>query len=164
MRGGMRSGWAASRTGQLSDTASQLTFGVCQGGHRPRWTRTVPQTISIEATIGDGRPTWKHRATNKPSRTERATGFRVPSGDLGTHAMHLPTRAVTRFLRDRHHHNIQPVRFPVRAGTAARPYAEDLFHKMSHGIHNQYWYLIRLAQPEPASQRDARWNEEWVGR
>gem|GEM_PF-1973085 len=27
MRGGMRSGWAASRTGQLSDTASQLTFG-----------------------------------------------------------------------------------------------------------------------------------------
>ena len=27
MRGGMWSGWAASRTGQLSDTESQLTFG-----------------------------------------------------------------------------------------------------------------------------------------
>jgi hypothetical protein len=32
-RGGMWSGWAASRTGQLSDTASQHTFGGWQGGH-----------------------------------------------------------------------------------------------------------------------------------
>ena len=91
-------------------------------------------------------------------------GFCVTPGDLGTHTMHPPTRAVTRFLRERQHHNIQPVRCPVRADTAVRPYAEDLFSKKSHEIHNQYWYLIRLAQHEPASQRDARWNDERVGR
>jgi hypothetical protein len=33
----MLSGCAASRTVQLSDTASQYTFGGCQGGHHPRW-------------------------------------------------------------------------------------------------------------------------------
>jgi hypothetical protein len=36
-RGGMLSGRAASRTGQLLDTASQHTFGGWQGGHHPRW-------------------------------------------------------------------------------------------------------------------------------
>ena len=36
-RGGMLSGWAASRIGQLLDTASQYTFGDWQGGHHPRW-------------------------------------------------------------------------------------------------------------------------------
>ena len=35
--GGMLSGRAASRTGQLSDTASQHTFGGWQGGHHRRW-------------------------------------------------------------------------------------------------------------------------------
>jgi len=38
-------------------------------------------------------------------------------------------RAVTRFLRDSHHHKIQRLRFPVRADTAVRPYAEDLFQE-----------------------------------
>jgi hypothetical protein len=36
MRGGMLSGRAASRTGQLLGPESQLTFGGWQGGHRPR--------------------------------------------------------------------------------------------------------------------------------
>jgi hypothetical protein len=39
MRGGMWSGWAASRTGQLSDTASQHPFGGWQGGHHRRWSK-----------------------------------------------------------------------------------------------------------------------------
>jgi len=39
MRGGMWSGWAASRTSQLSDTASQHPFGGCQGGHHRRWSK-----------------------------------------------------------------------------------------------------------------------------
>ena len=43
MRGGMMSGWAASRAGQLSDTASQLSFGGYKGGHRPRWPIPRPQ-------------------------------------------------------------------------------------------------------------------------
>jgi len=47
---------------------------------------------------------------------------------LAQHAHDASTaQAVTRFLRDRHHDKIQPVRFPARAGTAARPYAEIPF-------------------------------------
>ena len=57
MRGGMWSGWAASRTGQLSDTESQLTFGGYQGGHRPRWPLPTSTTTFQRAAIGDGRPT-----------------------------------------------------------------------------------------------------------
>ena len=56
-RGGMLSGSAASRTGQLSDTASQHTFGGWQGGHRPRWQYTDPRLEIITPAIGDGRPT-----------------------------------------------------------------------------------------------------------
>ena len=92
MRGGMWSGWAASRTGQLSDTASQHPFGGWQGGHHPRWQYPPPQSEMITPTIGDGRPTWPPDVTAKPSRTERSTGFRVTSGDLGTHAMHPPRK------------------------------------------------------------------------
>ena len=92
MRGGMWSGWAASRTGQLSDTASQHPFGGWQGGHHPRWQYPPPQSEMITPTIGDGRPTWPPGVTAKPSRTERSTGFRVTSGDLGTHAMHPPRK------------------------------------------------------------------------
>jgi hypothetical protein len=44
MRGGMISGRAASRTGQLSDSANQETFGGYQGGHRPRWPIPPPQS------------------------------------------------------------------------------------------------------------------------
>jgi len=43
-------------------------------------------------TIGDGRPTWPADDTAKPSRTEGSTRFCVPSGDLGTHAMHPPRK------------------------------------------------------------------------
>ena len=57
MHGGLRSGWAASRTGQLSDTESQLTFGGWQGGHRPRWPFPTSTTTFQRAAIGDGRPT-----------------------------------------------------------------------------------------------------------
>jgi hypothetical protein len=57
MRGGMLSGWAASRTGQLSGPESQLTFGGWQGGHRPRWPISPPQSTSLRVAIGDGRPT-----------------------------------------------------------------------------------------------------------
>ena len=38
-------------------------------------------------------------------------------------------QAVKRLQRDRHHNKIQPLCFPVRADTAVRPYAEDLFQK-----------------------------------
>ena len=88
----MWSGWAASRTGQLSDTASQHPFCGWQGGHHPRWQYPPPQSEMITPTIGDGRPTWPPNDTAKPSRTERSTGFRVTSGDLGTHAMHPPRK------------------------------------------------------------------------
>ena len=57
MRGGMWSGWAASRTGQLSDTASQHTFGGWEGGHHPRWQYTSPPPEHVSPAIGDGRPT-----------------------------------------------------------------------------------------------------------
>ena len=57
MRGGMLSGWAASRTEKVSDTASQLTFGGWQGGHRPRWPVPPSQRTYLKAAIGDGRPT-----------------------------------------------------------------------------------------------------------
>ena len=56
-RGGMLSGRAASRTGQLSDTASQHTFGGWQVGHHPRWQYTSPHLEIITLAIGDGRPT-----------------------------------------------------------------------------------------------------------
>ena len=92
MRGGMWSEWAASRTGQRSDTASQHPFGGWQGGHHPRWQYPPPQSEMITPAIWDGRPTWPPDVTAKPSRTERSTGFRVTSGDLGTHAMHPPRK------------------------------------------------------------------------
>ena len=92
MRGGMWSEWAASRTGQRSDTASQHPFGGWQGGHHPRWQYPPPQSEMITPAIGDGRPTWPPDVTAKPSRTEGSTGFRVTSGDLGTHAIHPPRK------------------------------------------------------------------------
>jgi hypothetical protein len=52
MRGGMMSEWAASRTGQLSDIASQNIFGGYQGGHRPRWPIPPLQTRSYAPPSG----------------------------------------------------------------------------------------------------------------
>jgi hypothetical protein len=75
MRGGVMSGWAASRTGQLSDLASHDTFGGYQGGHRPRWPIPRPHVALRKANIGDGRPTSQASATAKPSRTDRASEF-----------------------------------------------------------------------------------------
>jgi hypothetical protein len=57
MRGGKLSGWAASRTEQLSDIANQNTFGGWQGGHRSRWPVPPSQRTYLKAAIGDGRPT-----------------------------------------------------------------------------------------------------------
>jgi hypothetical protein len=114
MRGGMWSGWAASRTGQLSDTASQHPFGGWQGGHHPRWQYPPPQSEMITPAIWDGRPTWPPDVTAKPSRTDRSTGFRVPSGDLGTHAMHPPRKRESN-IADR-----RPLIFETR-GRAQRP-------------------------------------------
>jgi hypothetical protein len=57
MRGGMMSGWAASRIGQLSDIANQETFGGYQGGHRTRWPIPPSERTSLRDAIGDGRPT-----------------------------------------------------------------------------------------------------------
>ena len=73
--GGMLSGRAASRTGQLSDTASQHTFGGWQGGHRPRWQYTSPHFEIISAAIGDGRPTGPYHVTNQHSRTKHIPEF-----------------------------------------------------------------------------------------
>ena len=56
-RGGMLSRRAASRTGQLLDTASQHTFGGWQVGHHPRWQYTSPHLEIMTLAIGDGRPT-----------------------------------------------------------------------------------------------------------
>jgi hypothetical protein len=56
-RGGMWSGWAASRIGQLLDTASQYTFGGWQGGHHPRWQYPWPRFEIVTHAIEDGRPT-----------------------------------------------------------------------------------------------------------
>jgi len=56
-RGGMLSGRAASRIGQLSATASQHPFGGWQGGHHPRWQHIYPRFEFITLAIGDGRPT-----------------------------------------------------------------------------------------------------------
>ena len=50
----------------------------------------------------------------------------VTPGGIGTHAMHLPSERAIRKYRVRLHHKIKPLRFPVRAYTAVRPYAEDL--------------------------------------
>ena len=130
MRGGMWSEWAASRTGQRSDTASQHPFGGWQGGHHPRWQYPPPQSEMITPTIGDGRPTWPPDVTVKPSRTERSTGFRVTSGDLGTHAMHPPRKRESIGT-----HAMHPPRkrrtngkteSKAREGVAALPYAEIL--------------------------------------
>ena len=57
MRGGMWSGWAASRTFHGSLVASQDAFGGWQGGYRPRWPLPTSITIFLRAAIGDGRPT-----------------------------------------------------------------------------------------------------------
>ena len=56
-RGGMLSGRAASRIGQLSDTASQHTSGGWQGGHHPRWQYIYPRLEIMTLAIRDGRPT-----------------------------------------------------------------------------------------------------------
>ena len=54
--GGMWSGCAGSRTFQPADFVSQWTFGVWQGGHRPRWskptdryqtTQSRPSTMAV---------------------------------------------------------------------------------------------------------------------
>ena len=63
MRGGMLSGWAASRSGQLSGPESQLTFGGWQGGHRPRWPLPTSTITFQRAAIGDGRPTYPASVT-----------------------------------------------------------------------------------------------------
>ena len=57
MRGGMWSGWAASRTFHGSLVASQDAFGGWQGGYRPRWSFSTSNTAIQRAAIGDGRPT-----------------------------------------------------------------------------------------------------------
>ena len=75
MGGGMMSGWAASRTGQLSDPANQDTIGGYQGGHRPRWPIQPSQIEFAKAAIGDGRPTSPVSVTAKPSRNERSSEF-----------------------------------------------------------------------------------------
>jgi hypothetical protein len=95
MRGGMWSGWAASRTSQLSDTASQHPFGGWQGGHHPRWQYSRRRSKTITPSIGDGRPTWPPDGTSKPSRTKWPSEIRTTSGDLGTHAMHPPRQRRT---------------------------------------------------------------------
>ena len=74
-RGGMLSGRAASRTGQLSDTASQITFGGWQGGHRPRWPIPTQRIESKLSTIEDGRLTQPEIVTEEPSRTGRLADF-----------------------------------------------------------------------------------------
>ena len=89
-RGGMLSGRTASRTGQLSDTASKHTFGGWQGGHHPRCKYSSPHLEIMTLAIGDGRPTEPENDTAKPSRTNWASEFRVTSGDLGTSARHPP--------------------------------------------------------------------------
>ena len=51
----------------------------------------------------------------------------------------------------------------ARADTAVRPYTEDLFHVSATWFCKQIWQIYQIQQ-EPTSQRDVRWNVEWVGR
>ena len=143
MRGGMLSGWAASRTGQPLGTESQLTFGGWQGGHRPRWP-VPPSTTTFHKSCHWG---WSPHISRE--RYRLAQPNRTPDRILRNirrprHARDASTeRAVTRFLRDSHHHKIQLSRFPVRADTAVRPYAEDLFQEQaipqSNNIKNRFF-------------------------
>jgi hypothetical protein len=75
VRGGMWSGWAASRSVQCSDFASQYAFGGYQGGHHPRWPIPTQRIESKLSTIGDGRPTQAEIVTEKPSRTRKLADF-----------------------------------------------------------------------------------------
>ena len=106
--------WAASRTGLLLDTASQHPFGGWLGGHHRRWQYTSPRFDIITPAIGDGRPTWPQGDTARLSRTNRSTGFRLASGDLGTNAMHPMRKRTTNI--NKHNQSI----FETR-GRAKRP-------------------------------------------
>ena len=74
-RGGMLSGWAASRTVQCLDFASQHAFGGYQGGHHPRWPIPTQRIESKLSAIGYGRPTQPEIVTEEPSRTGRLADF-----------------------------------------------------------------------------------------
>jgi hypothetical protein len=73
----------------------------------------------------------------------------VTSGGIGTHGMHPPREQAIRKYRVRHHHKIKPLRFPVRADTAVRPYAEVLSPAARTGC-------CKLRSVTTTAQRDPR--------
>ena len=121
MRGGMRRGWAASRIFPVTVVVTKITFGGCQGGHRPRWPSMKPQSGFPRSAIGDGRPTSPGSVTALPSRTEHPSDFTYhPATSAHTRCIHRASEYtfVQHFIR-------QPDgKRNAREDTAVRPYAE----------------------------------------
>ena len=105
--GGLGSGCAGSRTFQPTGGASQESFGVCQGGHRPRWSKPADRQ---KTTHRDHRgwSTHKKASRNKPAKPKPVPNrIFVTSGEIGAHAMHPPGKRVSTLPR---HHSQKPIK------------------------------------------------------
>ena len=110
MPGGMWSGGAGSRSFQPAGVASQQSFGVYQGGHRPRWSYPANR---YQTTRRDHRGWSTHTAASRdrPAKPNREpNGIFIPSGEIGTHAMHPPGERITNI-------NVQPFGIDTRGRT-----------------------------------------------
>ena len=140
----MWSGCAGSRSFLPSGVASQQSFGVYQGGHRPRW--SYP-TDHYQTTRRDHRGWSTHTAASrdKPAKPNQAhTGICATSGEIGTNAMHPP-------------------------GKRSIDINKSHFHADTHGRTRRSAPTRSLCrkphiQDETDGQRAARWNVERVGR
>ena len=75
-------------------SASKWTFGVCQGGYRPRWSKATDRQEIIRR---DHRGWSTHRTAShdRPAKPNRApNGIFVTSGEIGTNAMHPPGKFI----------------------------------------------------------------------
>ena len=137
MRGGMWSGWAASRTGQLSDTESQLTFGGWQGGHHPRW-QTYVATFRNHYTCHRG---WSTHVTTRRYRQGQpnqlairiSRNIRRPRHirDASTAQAHSPRSPTPGTCKSSNHPNIET------RGRAQRPAPTRRFHESTQFIKNK---------------------------
>jgi len=107
-------------------------------------------------TIGDGRPTWKHRATNKPSRTHHITEFAYhPARSAHTRYIHPASAAST---------SITPISIPKRAfGHNVRTSADFVIHLSIHNNNilcndritkNRFHQTLHLIQVESGSEME----------
>ena len=118
----MWSGCAGSRTCQPPGVASKWTFGVYQGGNRPRWSKP---TNHQKPTRRDHRG-WSPHKTASPNKLAKpkhpANRIFVTSGELGTNAMH-PSGKRSMDINKCQKFKAMPDR-NTRADTAVPPYAE----------------------------------------